>query len=61
MFFMRIFYIYRAIAHYRGMERIFVDKINYLVQMYGYDLWLVTADQGNHPLSYPLDEKGYIC
>lgn len=59
MFYMRIFYIYRAIAHYRGMERIFVDKINYLVQMYGYDLWLVTADQGNHPLSYPLDEKAH--
>lgn len=56
---MRVFYIYRAIAHYRGMERIFVDKINYLVQMYGYDVWLVTADQGNHPLSYPIDERAY--
>lgn len=56
---MRIFYIYRAIAHYRGMERIFVDKINYLVQMYGYDVWLVTADQGNHPFSYSLDEKAH--
>lgn len=56
---MRIFYIYRAIAHYRGMERIFVDKINYLVQMYGYDVWLVTADQGNHPLSYPIDERAH--
>jgi glycosyltransferase involved in cell wall biosynthesis len=56
---MRIFYIYRAIAHYRGMERIFVDKINYLAQMYGYDVWLVTADQGNHPLSYPIDERAH--
>lgn len=56
---MRVFYIYRAIAHYRGMERIFVDKINYLVQMYGYDVWLVTADQGNHPLSYPIDERAH--
>ncbi len=56
---MRVFYIYRAIAHYRGMERIFVDKINYLVQMYGFDVWLVTADQGNHPLSYPIDERAH--
>lgn len=56
---MRIFYIYRAIAHYRGMERIFVDKINYLVQMYGYDVWLVTADQGDHPLSYSIVEKAH--
>ncbi|MBR0059748.1 MAG: glycosyltransferase family 4 protein [Bacilli bacterium] len=56
---MKIFYIYRAIAHYRGMERIFVDKINYLVQMYNYDVWLVTADQGNHPFSYPLNEKAH--
>jgi glycosyltransferase involved in cell wall biosynthesis len=56
---MRIFYIYRAIAHYRGMERIFVDKINNLVQMYGYDVWLVTADQGDHPFSYALDERAH--
>ena len=56
---MRIFYIYRAIAHYRGMERIFVDKINYLVQMYGFDVWLVTADQGDHPLSYELDKMAH--
>ena len=56
---MRIFYIYRAIAHYRGMERIFVDKINYLVQLYGYEVWLVTADQGDHPLSYELDERAH--
>ena len=57
--FMRFFYVYRSIAHFRGMERIFVDKINYLVQMYGYDVWLVTADQGDHPFSYPLDEKAH--
>lgn len=52
----RFFYIYRAIAHYRGMERIFADKINNLIQMYGYDVWLITADQGLHPLSYFLDK-----
>ena len=54
---MRVFYIYRAIAHYRGMERIFVDKMNYLVQMYHYDVWLITADQGHHPFSYELDSR----
>ena len=52
---MKIFYVYRAIAHYRGMERIFVDKMNSLVRLYGYDVTLVTADQGSHPMSYPLD------
>lgn len=55
----KVFYIYRAIAHYRGMERIFVDKINSLVRLYGYDVWLITADQGKHPLAYPLDEKAH--
>lgn len=50
---MKIVYIYEAIAHVGGIERIFADKMNYLANK-GYDVYLITAIQGQHPFSFPL-------
>lgn len=54
---MKIVYVYDAIARVGGVERILVDKMNYLADVYGYDVYLITAAQGMHPFSFPLSDK----
>lgn len=54
---MKIVYVYDAIARVGGVERILVDKMNYLAEVYGYEVYLITAAQGKHPFSFPLSDK----
>ncbi len=54
---MKILYVFRSLAIWGGIERILIDKMNYLVSMYGYDVYMLTSDQGNHPVTYHLDER----
>ena len=52
---MRILYVFHSLAYWGGIERILVDKMNYLASEYGYDLYMLTTGQGNHPIPYFLD------
>lgn len=54
---MRILYICDALAIYGGLERILVDKLNELSERYKYELFLITANQGQHPIPFPLNPK----
>lgn len=54
---MRSIYFHDAIARLGGVERIFIDKMNYLADKEGLDIYLITTCQGNHKLAYPLSEK----
>ena len=54
---MRIAYVYPAIASKGGVERILVDKMNMLAQCVGYEVLLITYNQGDHPFSFPLDPQ----
>lgn len=49
----RIVYVLKSLAQKAGLDRVIADKINYLVSL-GYDITLVTYEQGQHPLSYAL-------
>ena len=51
---MKIVYVYDSIARIGGMERILTDKMNYLAEIYGHEVYLITSSQGNHPFSFPL-------
>ncbi|MBQ8705826.1 MAG: glycosyltransferase family 4 protein [Paludibacteraceae bacterium] len=53
---MKVVYLYPALAIWGGIERILVDKMNYLVRRYGYEVWMITSDQGQHDIPYDLDE-----
>lgn len=57
---MRILYITDALAVWGGIERVLSDKMNYLVREYGYEVYVVTADQGAHPIPFPLDERIHV-
>ena len=53
---MIIVYLYSSLAIMGGIERVLVDKMNYLVS-HGYEVYMITADQGKHPIPYKLDER----
>ena len=54
---MKIVYLYPSLAIWGGIERILVDKMNYLVRHYGYEVYMITSDQGQHSICYDLDER----
>ena len=54
---MKVLYVFRFLAVWGGIERVLVEKMNYLSQVYGYDVYMLTSDQGNHPVPYHLDDN----
>lgn len=54
---MKIVYVHDAIARLGGLERVFVEKMNYLAEEYAQDVCLITTCQGEHPLAFPLSDK----
>lgn len=57
---MRILYVFRSLAIWGGIERVLVEKMNYLSSVYDYDVYMITSDQGNHPIPYHLEDKVHI-
>ena len=54
---MRILYIVKYIAQLGGLDRVLSFKMNYLAEKLAYDVFLVTFEQGDHPISFPLSPK----
>lgn len=54
---MKIVYIVKYIAQLGGLDRIISFKMNYLAEKLGYEVYLLTYEQGNHPLSFSLSPK----
>ena len=51
---MRLLYITDALAVHGGLERVLVEKANWLVAHGGYEVCLLTVNQGHHPICFPL-------
>ena len=56
---MKIVYLYSSLAIMGGVERVLVDKMNYLVN-HGYEVFMITSDQGQHSIPYKLDERVHL-
>ena len=54
---MKILYVIDAIAIWGGLERIVVEKVNYMADNFNYDMHIVTVNQGKHPIPYLLHPK----
>lgn len=54
---MKIAYLYHSIAIFGGLERVLVDKMNYLADVYGLEVYFITSDQGDTPFAYPLSTR----
>ena len=51
---MRLLYICDALAVYGGLERVLIEKANWLAEQEGYEVCLLTVNQGSHPVCFPL-------
>lgn len=54
---MKIVFLYDALALYGGIEKILIDKMNLLSMLPGYQIYIITTNQGEHPISFPLNDK----
>ena len=57
---MKVLYLFRSLAVYGGIERVLIYKMNALCRMYGMDVYMLTTDQGNHPIPYHLENNVHI-
>ncbi len=57
---MKILYIFRSLAVWGGIERILVDKMNWLAAKGGIEVYILTTDQGDHPIPYQVNNKVHI-
>lgn len=53
---MKLMFVTRIFAELGGFERVWTDKMNALSEL-GYEICLVTTDQGTHAFPYILSEK----
>lgn len=49
---MKIVYLYDSLAVFGGIERVLIDKMNYLASQPDYDIYIVTANQGSHKIPF---------
>lgn len=54
---MRILYVSDALAIWGGLERVLAAKANLLASKQDYKVFVVTANQGQHPLPFALDPR----
>lgn len=54
---MKIVYVYPEFTILAGTERVLIDKMNYLANQEGFEVVVITHEQGNQPFAYPLSSK----
>lgn len=57
---MKLLYIFRSLAVWGGIERVLVDKMNYLASVIGYEVYMLTTCQGDHPIPYDVDSAVHL-
>lgn len=58
---MKIVYITDALAIWGGLERVLIEKVNELTARYGYEVYLLTTNQGDHPVPFSLHPNIVHC
>lgn len=54
---MKLIYCIHSLCNPGGMERVLVNKVSYLVRQMGWEVVVVTTDQHQRPVFYPLPEE----
>lgn len=54
---MKIIYNIAHIANRGGKERVLVNKANYMAEVWGFEIIIVTTDQKGEPMAYSLSDK----
>ena len=53
---MKLLYICDVLAIFGGLERVLIEKANWLAEHEGCEVCLLTVNQGNHPVCFPLHQ-----
>ena len=54
---MKLLYVENTLAIHGGIERVLTDKLSWLVEHGGCEVCLLIANQGEHPIVFPLNPK----
>lgn len=54
---MKIIYLFPALDTVGGADRVITEKVNYFAEVFGYEMYVVTAHQNNVPFFFPLSPK----
>lgn len=54
---MKLICVYPQFTEPAGTERILIEKMNYFAEVCGYEVYLLTNQQGDHPVVFPLSRK----
>ena len=54
---MKIIYLIPALDTVGGADRVITEKVNYFAEVFGYEMYVVTAHQNNVPFFFPLSPK----
>lgn len=54
---MKIVYVYPHFRNFGGTERVLIDKMNYFASQEGYEVFSVTHEQGNYPMTYKMSPQ----
>lgn len=54
---MKIFYCFNNLSTFGGVERVILNRCNYLVENFNYDIILITTDQKNKKFSFDINNK----
>lgn len=54
---MKIVYLYPALTTVGGADRVITEKANYFAEVFGYEVYIITAHQNGRPLSFPVSPK----
>lgn len=54
---MKIIYCLKSLKIYGGLEKVIIDRANYLSNKFNYEIVFVTTDQGNNSIAFPLSPK----
>ena len=57
---MKVLFVFRSLAVWGGIERILVDKMNWLALKGGNEVYMLTTDQGDHPIPYQVCNNVHI-
>jgi len=53
----KILYVVNHLASHGGIQKIITDKINAWIELYNFDIILVTKNQGNNEFIYPINSQ----
>lgn len=54
---MKLLFCIKQICNFGGMERVLINRVNYLIKKEKYEIYIVITDQGEKEIFFQLDKR----